>query len=71
MDDVEYRIGRLALAPDDVLVVKINHVASKEMHHRVMNYVASVVNEGTKILVIDHSVDLSVLTREEIERCHD
>ncbi|MGD5626675.1 hypothetical protein QUT74_22530, partial [Xanthomonas citri pv. citri] len=67
--DLEYRIAKLSLAPDDVLVVKVNERVPTELFQRVANYVRSQLDDKTrKVLVIDSQVDLSVITREEIER---
>jgi hypothetical protein len=66
--DLELRIAKLALAPDDVLVVKINGRVPTDLFHRVASYVRSQIgSDARKILVIDDQVDLSVLTRAEIE----
>lgn len=62
----EYRIGRLRLGPGDTLVVKLNHRIDPPMAVRLRAELATQVPEGIKILVVDPSLDLSVLTKDEI-----
>lgn len=68
-DDLELRIARLALGPDDVLVVKrqVPGPISVEHAERVRSIVRDAAGPNTRILVIDASTDLAVLTRAEIE----
>ncbi|MCK1536835.1 MULTISPECIES: hypothetical protein [unclassified Bradyrhizobium] len=67
--DLQLRIAKLALAPDDVLVVKIDRIVSAEAFHRIGKHVRSQLGDADrKILVIDSQIDLSVITREEILR---
>jgi hypothetical protein len=67
--DFEYRIGKLALSPDDVLVVKVDGRVPRELFERIAGYVRSHLGDDVrKVLVIDSQVDLSVLTRDEINR---
>lgn len=59
-EDWEYRIAKLELAPGDILVVK----CSKLPNHEVLS---TVVPNGVRILYVPPDVELSVLTRAEIE----
>ena len=59
-DDLELRIARLELAPGDVLVVKS---AMQPAHH----VLAAPVTAGARVLYITPEVELSVLTKAEIE----
>lgn len=65
-DDLEYRIGKLRLEPGDVLVVKVNERLTHEAAYRVRRQMETFVVGSNKILVIDPSCDLSVLTAAEI-----
>lgn len=67
MEDLEYRVGKLSMAPGDVLVVKLGRTVNVEEAQRVRRYVGKAVGEGVPVLIIDGNVDLSVLTKAEIE----
>jgi hypothetical protein len=60
MNDWEFRIAKLDLQEGDVLVVK----SDMEPRHEV---IADVVPSGVKVLYIPNDLELSVLTRAEIE----
>lgn len=60
----EFQIARLELRPGDVLVVKTPHGVNIP---RDRITVQSLVPAGVRILFIPPEVDLSVLTRAEIE----
>jgi len=66
-EQVEYRIAKLELAPGDVLVVKAARASSVADLELVIKYVEPFVPADCKVLAIDGTVDLSVLTRAEIE----
>lgn len=68
-DEIEfrYRVGRLQLTPGDVLVVKVDHPISPEAAARIRQYVDDATPSGTRTIVIDASIDLSVLTKTEID----
>lgn len=59
-DDLEIRIGRLALASGDILVVKCSTLPDHEMLSRF-------VPSGVRVLYIPPEVELSVLTKAEID----
>jgi hypothetical protein len=60
-DDWEFRIAKLFLQPGDVLVVKTDDPRPKYDVFR------ELVPGGVRVLYIPTSIDLSVLTRTEIE----
>jgi hypothetical protein len=59
-DDLEFRIARLELEAGDILVVKTD----RKHNHDVMR---SLVPGGVRVLYIPSDVELSVLTKAEIE----
>jgi hypothetical protein len=65
--DLEYGIGRLRLEPGDVLVIKIAGGISTELVARFRAEAKHVLGEDTKVLVLGDRVDLSILTKAEIE----
>ena len=64
---LEYRLARLRLGPGDVLVVKYDGQASADEIRRSMDPVRQILGGLPRILIIGPDVDLSVLTREDIE----
>jgi len=68
-DDLEYRVGRLDLRSNDVLVVRMGErvrpsmTQIEDMRRMVQHLVPSV-----KCLILPNGEDLSVLSREEIDR---
>ena len=60
-------VAKMNLAPGDILVVKVNHHIPAEAHVRIRDKMAAILPDGVQCIVIDSSVDLSVLTRAEIE----
>lgn len=65
-DDLAYRIGKIDLRNGDILVVKINQPVPDHIREMLHDQMSSVV-EGHKVLILDRSIDLAVLTRAEIE----
>jgi hypothetical protein len=63
----EFQIARMAIAPGDVLVVKIDGHISMERLEKAREHIAASLPPGVLVLVIDRQVELSVLTRTEIE----
>ncbi|MGD9613798.1 MAG: hypothetical protein AB7H90_01225 [Alphaproteobacteria bacterium] len=61
-----FAIARLRLAPEDVLVVKVNTDVDawtiEKLAERIGRYV-----DHRRVLVIDRKIDFTVLTRDEIE----
>lgn len=67
MDDIEFRLAKLALAPGDVLVVKVAGRLTQQMVDAIGARLRSTIGDGHKLLIIDDLVNLSVLTRAAIE----
>lgn len=65
MDDLEYRIARLVLRPGDMLVIKIPHALSREQLEQLRVDVERVIGK-VPCLILNHDVDLAVLTSAEI-----
>lgn len=63
LEDWEFRIAKLELACGDVLVVKTANGSGAHGHE----ILSRLVPPGVKVLYIPPDVDLSVLTRAEIE----
>lgn len=63
--DVE--IAKLSLAPGDVLVIRLQGRVTDDVQRRVQSILKSKLPEGVNSLVIDSAVDISVLSRAEIE----
>ncbi len=63
----ELEIGKLSLAPGDVLVIRTDRVISREAAERLKESAAPLLPPGVKCLVIEAGMELSVLTRAEIE----
>jgi hypothetical protein len=66
-NDLEYKIARMDLRPGDILVVKSQHTLSYETVVRIQSDFERVA-PGHKIMVVDKSLDLSILTAAEIEK---
>ncbi|MDP3327178.1 hypothetical protein [Parvibaculum sp.] len=66
-EQMEYRIGKLAMAPGDVLVVRMNSYPTRGDAEAIRGYFVRAIPRGCKVLVIPVGIDLSVLTRDEIE----
>jgi leucyl aminopeptidase (aminopeptidase T) len=65
-DIVTIEIAKLLLQPGDVLVVRVpivTHVLAERIHESMRNSLPP----GVRVLVVDRDVELSVLTRAEIE----
>jgi hypothetical protein len=67
MDDLEFRIARLALRPGDILVLKPRRPLSKTARDHIKQCFKRVA-PGAKCLVLQDGMELAILTREEIER---
>lgn len=66
-DDLELRIGKLNLAPGDVLVLKSAERFSPDAIARITLYVRRVCGPQHRVLILDGGIDLAVLTRAEID----
>lgn len=67
MDDLEFKIAHMPLAPGDVLVVKVKGLITQEQGRRIELQARDKLPPDIKVIVIDQSIDLAVLTRAEIE----
>lgn len=66
--DLEYHIAKLSLKAGDVLVLRLNGRITSETEDLARKHLTPHLPEGVKALVIDESVDLQVLSAEEIEK---
>jgi hypothetical protein len=62
-----FEIGKLQLKDGDVLVVKTDRPMSHDATERARKHLKSLLPRDVTIMIIDQGVDLSVLTRTEIE----
>ena len=62
-----FHIAQLTLAPGDVLVVRSARPLPAETVVRIRDHMRGLVPDDVKIMVIDNTFELSVLTRAEIE----
>ena len=67
MTDLEYRIAKLSVSPGDVLVVKVDRPITNESGASIRDSVASYLPTGARVLVLGDAIDLSVLTKAEID----
>jgi hypothetical protein len=65
--ELPIQIAKLQLAPDDILVARFTRLVSQETCKRASDHIKRLLPPGVQVLVIDPSIDLSVLTRSEIE----
>lgn len=65
--DLEYQIARLALKSGDVLVVKVDHTLNAEIGGRIREHFETVLGNKNKVLIIDNSIDLSVLSEAQMK----
>ena len=63
-----FEIAKLQLAAGDVLVVRPSERVSTEVARHIREDVGAMVPTGVSVLVINPGVELSVLTKAEIER---
>lgn len=63
--DFEYRVGKLALNPGDMLVVKVDTYLTLDMAAQAKRHFERAV-PGTNVIIIERGVDLSVLTAAEL-----
>ncbi len=69
LDDVEFEIRKLELAPSDVLVVRCKGSVSSTAAATLRAYMERYLGEGRKVLVIDQTVlDLTVVTAKDAKR---
>jgi hypothetical protein len=70
IEPVRVEIARLRLEPGDVLVVRVQNlpIDPGPVVERFGNTLKQCCPEGVKVLIIDGNIDLSILTKSEIER---
>lgn len=70
MDELELRIAKLELAPGDVLVVQgdSNLFLYPDILNRMHDRMKAIIGPDVKVMFIDASITLSVLTKAEIEK---
>lgn len=64
---VEFQIAKLKVESGDLLVLKFNGRMTDEIAMKIKAIAKANLPDGVKTMVIDQSLDLSVLTFEEIE----
>lgn len=62
-----FEIAALRLQPGDVLVVKTDRPVSADAAERIRKHLKSILPQGVSTLVINPDIQLSVLSRSEIE----
>lgn len=67
-DGRKFQLGRLNLQPGDRLVVKYRGHASRQTRDRIAAYFERTLPAGVVPLVIDETLDLTVITRGQLER---
>lgn len=60
-------IAKLELKHDDVLIVRVDRPVSNEVAKRIRENLAPKLPQGVKVLIINPDIELSVLSRTEIE----
>ena len=64
----EWRIAKLELKPGDVLVLKLSLINyGQEAMSKLAKYLAPIVGDANKVLVLKADDDIAVLTREQID----
>ena len=66
-DEIEFQIARLEMRPGDALVARVTRIVPSEAMSRIRAYLERCL-PGTKVLVIDSSLELSVITKAEAKR---
>lgn len=61
-DEPEFKIAKLRVGPDEVLVVKINGHVSGETFERVRVHVNRAFGADVRTFIIDESIGLSVVS---------
>ncbi len=62
-----FEIGKLQLQDGDILVVKTDRPMSIEATERARKHLKGLLPRDVTIMIIDRGVELSVLTKSEIE----
>lgn len=64
----ELQLARLSPRHGDILIAKLDGLMTGEAHRRLMENIAPHLPPGVRLLIIDKSVELSIMTREQIEQ---
>ena len=65
----EAQMAKMSVKPGDVLVVKVDRTLDSYMSGRMIySTIKPHLPEGVKVLVIDPAIELSVMTRADIEQ---
>lgn len=62
-----FEIAKLELKADDVLVVRVDRPISMDVAERIRKHISPLLPQGVKTLVINPEIELSVLSRSDIE----
>lgn len=63
-----FEIGKLQLKDGDVLVVKTDRPMSHDVTEKVRKHLKGLLPRDVTIMIIDRGVELSVLTKTEIDQ---
>jgi hypothetical protein len=63
----QVEIAKLSLNQDDVLVIKTDRVVSNVVADRIRNHIKPLLPRGVQVMIINPDIELSVLTRSEID----
>jgi hypothetical protein len=65
IDDIKFKIARLDLRPGDILVVKCSDLLTREATVHLHEVIQRII-PGQKALILEHGMDLAILTAAEI-----
>ncbi len=66
-EEIEFEIARLEMKPGDILAARVTHIVPSEAVARIRAYLERAL-PGTKVLVIDATLDLSVVSKAEAKK---
>lgn len=67
IDENRYRIARLECQPGDIVVLKLDRPWPMEAMERMKYDLQTILPDGVRCILLDPHVELSVLTRKQIE----
>jgi siroheme synthase (precorrin-2 oxidase/ferrochelatase) len=67
LNTISVQIAKLTVRTGDVLVLKSSETISYDLAKRIRETVEPHLPEGVKMMVLDRSQSLEILTRDEIE----
>lgn len=65
---VELKVGKLALKAGDLLVAQFVDIPNETTFHSLGRHLQSIVPDGAKVLLMMPGIDLTMITKEEIDR---